>query len=121
MTQPNGTCLAFHVLTCVGDEDPSDEVDDAVGGDDVLLQHNSDAVDRQAVAVAADLDGAALGGLEHRPRHDGFRALGAVQQVVFDQGLGETDTWRLSERGDLNCLLFILNRLDAGPKSDFTN
>lgn len=109
------------MLTCVRDEDPSDEVDDAVGGDDVLLQHNFDAVDCQTVAIAADLYGAALGGLKHRSCHDGFRALGAVQQVVVDQGFGETDTWRLSERENLKCLLFILNRLDAGPKSDFTN
>lgn len=62
-------------------------MDDAVGGDDVLLQHHLDAVDRQAVAVTADLYGAALGGLEHRPRHDGFGALGAVQQVEVDQRL----------------------------------
>lgn len=80
------------MLTCVRDEDPSDEVDDAVGGDDVLLQHHLDAVDCQAVAVTADLYGAALGGLKHRSCHDGFGTLGAVQQVVFDQGLvGQTD------------------------------
>lgn len=75
------------MLTRVRDEDPSDEVDDAVGGDDVLLQHYFDAVDCQAVAVTADLDGAALGGLKQRSRHDGFGTLGAVQQVVVDQGL----------------------------------
>lgn len=40
-------------------------MDDAVGGDDVLLQHHPDAVDCQAVAVTADLYGAALGGLKH--------------------------------------------------------
>lgn len=73
--------------TCVGDEDPSDEVDDAIGGDDVLLQHHLDAVDCQTVAVTADLYGTALGCLKHRTRHDGFRTLGAVQEVVLDKGL----------------------------------
>lgn len=72
-------------------------MDDAVGGDDVLLQHHLDAVDREAVAVAADLYGAALGGLEHRSCHDGFGTLGAVQQVVVDQGLvRQTDSALLS-------------------------
>lgn len=66
------------MLTCVRDEDPSDEVDDAVGGDDVLLQHHLDAVDCQAVAITANLYGAALSSLKHRPRHDGFGTLGAV-------------------------------------------
>lgn len=67
-------------------------MDDAVGGDDVLLQDHLDAVDCQAVAVTADLYGAALGGLKHRPRHEGFGALGAVQQVEVDQRLvGRTD------------------------------
>lgn len=75
------------LFTWVRDEDPVDQVDDAVGGDDVLLQHHLDAIDCQAVAVAADLYGAALGGLKHWSRHDGFGALGAVQQVEVDQRL----------------------------------
>lgn len=85
------------MLTCVGDEDLSDEVDDAVGGDDVLLQHHLDAVDCQAVAVTADLYGAALSGLKHRSRHDGFGTLGAVQQVVVDQGLVRQANFRMLE------------------------
>lgn len=76
------------MLTCVRNKDPSDEVDDAIGGDDVLLQHHLDAIDSEAVAVTSDLYRAALGGLKHRSRHDGFGTLGAVQQVVVDQGLG---------------------------------
>lgn len=33
-------------------------------------------------------------------------------------GLGETDRFRVLEWGNLNCLLFILSRLDAGLQSD---
>ncbi|KAG7224547.1 hypothetical protein INR49_011299, partial [Caranx melampygus] len=39
------------------DEHLVDEVDDAIGGHDVLLQHHLDTVDSQAVAITADLYG----------------------------------------------------------------
>lgn len=58
----NFECLLF---TRVRDEDLADQVDDAIGGDDVLLQHHLNAVDCQAVAIAADLYVAALGSLKH--------------------------------------------------------
>lgn len=73
-------------------------MDDAIGGDDVLLQHHLDAVNCQAVAIAADLYGAALSGLKHRSCHDGFRTLGAVQQVVVDQGLVRQTDWSFRAR-----------------------
>lgn len=73
------------MFTWVRDEDLADQVYDAIGGDDVLLQHHLNAVDCQAVAIAADLYVAALGGLKHWSRHDGFGTLGAVQQVEVDQ------------------------------------
>lgn len=72
-------------FTRIRDENLVNEVDDAIGRDNVLLQHHLDAVDGQALAIAADLNGAALLCLIHRADHDGLRALDAVQQVVFHQ------------------------------------
>ena len=58
-----------------------DEVDDTVGGDDVLLEHHLDAVDSQTFTVTADLDAVALQSLVGAAGHDGLRALHGVQQV----------------------------------------
>lgn len=81
--------LAFNVgdvgFTWVRDKHLVDEVDDAVGGNDVLLQHHFDAVDCQTVAIATDLYGAALCCLVHWPCHDCFWTLDTVQQVVVHQ------------------------------------
>lgn len=59
-------------FTRIGDENPVDEVDDTIGGDNVLLQYHLNAIDCQAVSITADLYGAALGRLKHRPCHDCF-------------------------------------------------
>lgn len=59
-------------FTRIRDENLVDEVDDAIGCDDVLLQHHLNAVDGQAVAITADLYGAALCCLIHRACHDGL-------------------------------------------------
>ena len=60
-------------------------MDDPVGGDDVLLHHHLDTVDRQAVAVAADLDAVALQGLVGGAQHDALGALDRVEEVVVQQ------------------------------------
>lgn len=86
----------FFFFTRIRNENLVDEVDDAVGRDNVLLQHHLDAIDSQAVAVTADLDGAALLGLILQADHDGLRALDTVQQVVFHQ------CWIGSKIGELN-------------------
>lgn len=52
-------------FTRVRDENLVDEVDDAIGGDNVLFQHHLNAIDCQAVTITADLYGAALCGLIH--------------------------------------------------------
>lgn len=77
--------IFFFFFTRIRDENLVDEVDDAVGCDDVLLQHHLNAVDGQAVAITADLYGAALCCLVHRACHDGLGTLDAVQQVVLHQ------------------------------------
>lgn len=97
--------FVFLFFTRIRNENLVDEVDDAVGRDDVLLQHHLDAVDGQAVAVAADLDGAALFSLILRADHDGLRALDTVQQVVFHQcwigsKVGEWNQQRKEEAHD---------------------
>lgn len=61
-------------------------MDNTIGGNNVLLQHHLDSIDSQAVAITADLYGAALGSLVHWPCHDCFGTLDTVQQVVFHQG-----------------------------------
>lgn len=50
-------------FTRVRDENLVDEVDDAIGGDNVLFQHHLNAIDCQAVTITADLYGGALCGL----------------------------------------------------------
>ena len=56
-------------------------MDDPVGGDDVLLHYHLDAVDREAVAVAAHLDAVALHGLIGGAQHDALGALDRVEEV----------------------------------------
>lgn len=68
----------FLFFTRIRDENLVDKVNDAVGRDNVLLQDHFDAIDGQAVAVAANLDGAAFFGLIHCANHDGLRALDTV-------------------------------------------
>lgn len=53
------------IFTRVRDENLVDEVDDAIGGDNVFLQHHLNAVDSQAVTITANLYGAALCRLKH--------------------------------------------------------
>lgn len=60
-------------------------MDDAVGGDDVLLVHHLDAVDGQTVPVAADLDVVALHGYVRAAGEDRLRALDGFQEVEFQE------------------------------------
>lgn len=67
-------------------------MDDAVGGDDVFLQHHFNAVDGQTVSITADLQLAALQGLEHAARRDGLRTLRGAQEVIVQQRYTQTNT-----------------------------
>src|SRR5215212_8856335 len=87
--------------SAVGEEHLVDEVDGGVGGLDVAADHAGVAVDREVLAAAADLQGAALEGLvaagelvrgelawDHVvSEHGGQQPVGVVQGLV-EGGLG---------------------------------
>lgn len=49
-------------------------MDDAITGDDVLLEHHLDSVNGEALTITADLDVVTLKRLVGGASHNGFRA-----------------------------------------------
>lgn len=60
-------------------------MNDTVFGNNVFFQNHFDSVHRQAVAIAADLDGISLQGLIRGSSHDGLRALDRVQEMEIQK------------------------------------
>lgn len=60
-------------------------MNNTIGGHDVLLRHDFDAVDSDVISIAPDLNAAPFLGLVQGSDHDRFSTLHAVQQVVLRQ------------------------------------